>query len=131
MGEYSSFGHSYDYGSSSSDYGNYGGFSVDNSGRAVVMTDHNNLNKYWANMHRQWGHQRETRLNGYGEPNNNLVDYTKNGVTYVSGKNPDPSNEGKHGKNWGDSWDVAWKDQPWLEDDDLDVTDSAGGQTHD
>ena len=51
----------------------YGSLAVDNSGRTIDLTDNHLLNTYWANMHRQWGHQRETRLNSFGQPHNNLV----------------------------------------------------------
>jgi len=111
---------------------NYGTFNVDNTGRVIDYQEHNLLNTYWANMHRQWGHQRETRLNAMGQPYNNLVDATRHG-TYNVHHQKDATNEGKHGKNWGDSWEVAWRDQPWAQDDDLDVVDNpnAGGSFRD
>ena len=88
--DYYGYGNSNSYGDySSSSYSagydyqqpqGYGSFSVDNSGRAIDETDNHLLNTYWANMHRQWGHQRETRLNDDGTPNNNLVVSTQNSL---------------------------------------------------
>jgi hypothetical protein len=132
FGDYSSYGHGYDYSSHVPAHGTYGGFSVDNTGRLVAADyqEQNLLNKYWASMHRQWGHQRETGLNSFGQPRKNLVDATRHGQFNVHHQK-DVSNEGKHGKNWGDSWDSAWRDQPWAEDDDLDVVDLPGGNVVD
>lgn len=73
------YGSSYgmgDYGMSDYDGHNYGHgaptFSVDNTGR-LNFNEHNLLNKYWANMHRQWGHRRETKHNADGQARTNLV----------------------------------------------------------
>ena len=81
-------------------------FTVDNAGRSIDYTDNHLLNSYWAHMHRQWGHQSDTKLNGDAQVNNNQN----------SRDNDDDS--ANVGDSWGHAWTGAWKDQPWAGDDD-------------
>ena len=44
-----------------------------NSDGRYDAADNKNLNNYWSFMHRQWGHQLETRVNEDQQVVNNLV----------------------------------------------------------
>ena len=68
---------------------------------------------------------------GKGQVISNLNDYNRHAEDNVDHVK-DTSLQGFYGKPWGASWDSAWKDQPWAEDDGRSPTSNADswGSSH-